>query len=164
MKRYQPVFATRHALRIAAVRRLLTSVGIAADAQIVYPEELERVVTCAGDCLVIVDGQALPERDKLQRLRRLSPGSLIVIWADTLTTDLLLATIECGLNGLLSSALPPDEASCALSKICRGERILRFDADRRTFREPAPARQVAEPPSFDAQWMLNGAEPQGREK
>ncbi len=99
-----------------------------------------------------------------QRLRSLSPGSRIVIWAETLTTDLLLATIECHLDGLLSSALPAEEASCALARICRGERILRFDSDRNPFPEPDPAHQVASAAAFDAQWMLHGAEPQGREK
>jgi DNA-binding NarL/FixJ family response regulator len=164
MSSYQPVFATRHALRIGAIRQLLTDADIAADVQTVFPEELERVVASAGDCLVIVDGQWLPGQDTLQRLRRLSPGSRIVIWTATLSTDLLLATMECGLDGLLSSGLPPDEAAYALSRICRGERVLRFDSDRKTFPEPDPARQVAEGSSFDAQWMLHGAEPQGREK
>jgi DNA-binding NarL/FixJ family response regulator len=164
MSSYQPVFATRQALRIASVRQLLTGAGVVADVQTVFPEELERVVACAGDCLVIVDGQSLPEQDTLQRLRSLSPGSRIVIWTATLTTDLLLATIECGLDGLLSSGLPADEACGALARICRGERILRFDSDRNPFQEPDPAREVASAPSFDAQWMLHGAEPQGREK
>jgi DNA-binding NarL/FixJ family response regulator len=164
MSSYHPIFATRQALRIAAVRQLLTGAGIAADVQTVFPEELERVVASAGDCLVIVDGQSLPDQDTLQRLRHLSPSSRIVIWTLTLSTDLLLATIECGLDGLLSSGLPPDEASYALLRICRGERILRFDSDRRAFQEPDPARQVASAPSFDAQWMLHGAESQGREK
>jgi DNA-binding NarL/FixJ family response regulator len=164
MSSYQPIFATRQALRIAAVRQLLTGAGIADDVQTVYREELERVVASTGDCLVIVDGQWLPNQDTLQRLRQTSPGSRIVIWAATLTTDLLLATMECNLDGLLSSGLPPDEASYALLRICRGERILRFDSDRREFHEPDPGRQVASAASFDAQWMLHGAEPQGREK
>ncbi len=173
MNVYQPIFATRHALRIAAVRQLLTGAGIRKDPQVVYPEELERVVACAANCLVIVDGQSLPDEDTLRRLRRCGAGSRIVIWTDTLSTDLLLATIECGLDGLLSSALPPKEASYALMRICRGERLLRFDPDRGMVKHPDPSRRVAEapargpqahPPAFDAQWMLHGAEPQGREK
>ena len=164
MSFYQPIFATRHALRIAEIRQLLTGAGIVDDLRTVFPEELERAVACAGDCLVIVDGQSLPELNMLHRLRRLSPRSRIVIWTATLTTDLLLTTIECGLDGLLSSSLPADEATCALSRICRGERILRFDSDPGGFREPEPARRVASAASFDAQWMLHGAETHGREK
>ncbi len=163
MMPYQAIFATRQALRIAAVRLLLTDAGVTADPQVVYPEELERVVGGAGNWLVIVDGQALPQPEMLLRLRHASPGSCIVIWTDCLTTDLLLATIECGLNGLLSSELPHDEAVNALSRICRGERLLRFDSDLAAMSQSNPSPAVAEARSFDAQWMLHGVESQGRE-
>jgi DNA-binding NarL/FixJ family response regulator len=164
MTRYQPIFATQQALRIPAVHQLLTGAGITADAQVVYPEDLERVVACAGDCLVIVDGESLPDQDTLRRLRRFSQGSRIVIWTEALTPELLLTTLECGLDGLLSSELPPEEASYALARICRGERLLRFDSGTDVKKEYTPERQVAEAPSFDAQWMLHGAKSQGREK
>ena len=163
MSLYRPIFATRQALRIAAVRQLLTGAGISADPQVVFPEELERVVSGEGNCLVIVDGQALPQVEILIRLRRCSPHSRIVIWTENLTTDLLLATIECGLDGLLSSGLPVEEACGALVRICRGERLLRFDSDRGAIQRPDVTRVVAAAPSFDAQWMLHGAESQGRE-
>jgi len=163
MTSYLPIFATREPLRIAVVRWLLTGAGIATDPQVVLPDELERAVMAAGNCLVIVDGQAAPKQDILLRLRRSSPGSRIVIWADCLTAELLLATIECGLDGLLSSRLPADEACYALSRICCGERLLRFDTDPEAMGQ-SYLQPVAETASFDAQWMLHGAEPQGREK
>jgi len=160
---YQPVFATREAMRIAAVRELLLGAGITADPKVAYPDELERVAMAAGTCLVIIDGDSLPSPDVLQRLRRNSAGSRIVIWAERLTTEILLTTIECNLDGLLSSKLPPEDAAYALARICRGERLLRFDADSVSTDSVKAARKVAEAPSFDAQWMLNGGEP-GREK
>jgi DNA-binding NarL/FixJ family response regulator len=95
-------------------------------------------------------------------MRRLSPGSRIVIWTDALTTGLLLTTIECGLNGLLSSRLPPPEAAYALLRICRGDRLLRFDADPGE-KKTSGSNRLAAAAEFDAQWMLHGAEPHGRE-
>jgi DNA-binding NarL/FixJ family response regulator len=162
MTAYRPILATRQALRIAEVRRVLAGAGIAADLTVVHPEELERAVAEAGNCLVIVDGEFLPKPDELVRLRRLSPGSYVVIWTERLSTEMLLATMELGLHGLLSSRLPPEEAACALRRICRGERMLRFDS------RPEPRQQnarVAAESSFDAQWMLHGAaDSQGRKK
>ena len=163
MTQYQPIFATRQALRIAALRRLLTGAGIAADPKMVYPEELERVVAEAGECLVIVDGEWLPRPDTLAFLRRHWPGSRIVIWTERLTADMLLATLEFGLYVLLSSRLPPEEAAHTLRCICRGERLMRFDPAPARCCGPTQGQPVAEAPSFDAQWMLDGAEPQGRE-
>jgi DNA-binding NarL/FixJ family response regulator len=164
MTTYQPVFATRQALRIAGVRQLLDGAGIAVDPLVVHPEELERIVMGTGDCLVIIDGQYLPGSDVLLRICRFSPGSRLVLWTDRLTTELLLATIECGLHGLLSSRLPQAEAASALGRICRGERILRFDSDNEQSDLNTPKGQLVDPPSFDAQWMLDGAQPEGRQR
>jgi hypothetical protein len=66
---YQPIFVTRQALRIAAVRRLLADTGITADLQTVHPEQMERIVTAEADWLVIVDGQAMPHPDAFERMR-----------------------------------------------------------------------------------------------
>jgi DNA-binding NarL/FixJ family response regulator len=163
MTPYQPVFATRQALRIAGVRQLLESAGIDIDPRVVHPEELERVVMGAGNCLVIIDGQGLPGEDVLRRICRFSPDSRLVLWTDRLTTEHLLATIECGLHGLLSSRLPKAEAASALARICLGERVLRFDSDNVQPDPDTPKGQLVEPPTFDAQWMLNGAQSEGRQ-
>jgi DNA-binding NarL/FixJ family response regulator len=164
MTAFQPVFSTREPLRIGAVRELLLGAGVTAEPKVVYPDELERVMMAAGICLAIIDGDAPPSQDVMLRLRRASPGSLIVIWAERLTTELLLATIECTLDGLLSSKLPPEDAAYALSRICHGERLLRFDAESVATDSVKAARRVAGAPSFDAQWMLDGGESPGREK
>ncbi len=161
MTLYRPIFATRQALRISAVRQLLTGAGIEFDLQVLHPEELERALEGKGDCLVLMDGECLPEPDVLRRLCRLSPASRFVLWTDQLTTDMLLTTLECGLHGLLSSRLAPEEASAALVRICRGECLLRFDSDSQEIEPYHPKGQLAAAPGFDAQWMLHGAESPG---
>jgi DNA-binding NarL/FixJ family response regulator len=161
MTHYHPVFATRQALRIASVRQLLAAAGIDLDPQVVHPEEVERAVASEGECLVLIDGQCMPPQDVLLRLRRSSPGSRLVLWTDRLTTELLLATMECDLDGLLSSRLSLDDAAVALVGICDGERILRFDSDASETDPVDNRREVAEAPFFDAQWMLHGAESTG---
>jgi two-component system response regulator DesR len=61
-------------------------------------------------------------------LCRAYPAAQFVIWAAQPTAGLLRIALECGVQGLLSTRLPIDEASSALLRICQGERILRFDA------------------------------------
>jgi DNA-binding NarL/FixJ family response regulator len=156
---YQPIFATRQPLRISAVRQLLAGAGIDADPRVLYPEELERVLAGAGDCLVLLDGQCLPRQEVLLHLRRCSPGSRFVLWTDRLTTELLLATLECALHGLVSSRLPAEEASAALARICEGECLLRFDSAPCGMEPYLPKGQLAHNSGFDAQWMLDGAAP-----
>lgn len=74
--------------------------------------------------------------------------------------ELLLATMECRLNGLIGSDLPPEEAAEALVRICRGERVLRYNSELEPLTTPNKPRTSW----FDAQWMLAEAESRGREK
>ena len=163
MNTYHPIFATRQPLRVGEMRKLLADAGIAEDPQLIHPDELEPAMHGADNCLVMIDGQWMPDQDVLIRLRSSSPRSRFVLWADRLSADLLLATMECELHGLLSSRLPAHEAASALARICRGERILRFDADSPEEAPVTSKRQLAAPQSFDAQWMLHGAEPSGKQ-
>jgi DNA-binding NarL/FixJ family response regulator len=174
MTQYQPVFATRQPIRIARVRQLLIDAGIAADPQVVYPEDLPRVLAGASDCVLILDALSLPQPATIASLRSDRPGARMVIWAERPTAELIAAMIEFGLDGLLSSEIPLEEAAHALWRICRGERLMRFDSRNPDARNPdarnsgaassATNWPVAEVPSFDAQWMYDGADPQGREK
>jgi DNA-binding NarL/FixJ family response regulator len=132
------VFATRQPLLIAGVGELLQGGGLAADPQIVDPEELGRALAPAGNCLVILDGHALPARATLRELCRLAPGSFFVLWTVRPTADLLQAALECGLHGLLSARLPLEEAAQALRRICRGERLFRFDSNPGPLELPKP--------------------------
>jgi DNA-binding NarL/FixJ family response regulator len=163
MTQYQPIFATAKPLRIAALRQLLVAAGIAEDPRAIFPEELPQALAGGGDCLVIVDGESLPPDNVLVSMRRASPGSRIVIWTDSLSPDLLRATLEFGLDGLLSSKLPLEDAAYALARICRGERLMRFDSTV-PLKPPAAGQPLADATSFDAQWMLHGVGPHGREK
>jgi two-component system, NarL family, response regulator DesR len=125
----QPIFATPNPLLIAGVREVLSAAGIPAVPRIVAPEGLGRTLAPADRCLVILDGEALPHREVLAQLCRSIPGSQFVVWAVRPTADLLRIALECGVHGLLSTRLPLEEASSALLRIWRGERIFRFNPD-----------------------------------
>ena len=124
----RPIFATANPLLIAGVREVLTAAGITIDPRVVAPEALERTMESAPRCLVILDGHALPPAETLAALCRSKPDSYFVLWAARPTAEMLTMALECGLHGLLSTKLPLEEASLALLRICRGERVFRYDS------------------------------------
>ena len=77
---------------------------------------------------MILDGQALPQSERLGQLRRSSPGWRFVVWAAQPTADMLRIALDCGVHGLLSTRLALEEAANALLRICQGEKIFRFIA------------------------------------
>lgn len=123
----RPIFATPNPLLIAGVRAVLSAAGILTDPRVVAPEGLGEILSDAAGGLVILDGQALPQRELLAQLCATHRQSYFVVWATQPTADLLRIALECGVHGVLSTRLPLEEASNALLRICRGERILRFD-------------------------------------
>jgi two-component system response regulator DesR len=125
----RPIFATPNPLLIAGVQEVLAAAGMPANPRIVAPEGIVETLAQADGGLVILDGQALPHRETLAELCRTNPRSRFVVWVVRPTADLLRIALECGVHGLLSTRLPLEEASDALLRICRGERILRFDPD-----------------------------------
>jgi two-component system response regulator DesR len=125
----RPIFATPNPLLIAGVRAVLAAAGLPADPRIISPDSLPQTLALEHGSLVILDGQALPHRDTLAQLCQSHPQSPFVVWAVYPTADLLRTALECGVHGLLSTRLPLEEASEALLRIWRGERILRFDSD-----------------------------------
>ena len=125
----RPILATPNPLLIAGIREVLAAAGMPADPRIVEPAGLAETLSQGDGGLVILDGQALPHRETLAHLCRSHPRSQFVVWAMQPTADLLRIALECGVHGLLSTRLPMEEASNALTRICRGERILRFDPD-----------------------------------
>jgi DNA-binding NarL/FixJ family response regulator len=136
----QPILATKQPLLIARVRELLRGAGIPSDPQVIHPEELERVLTATRSCIAILDGESVPDNERLLQLRRASPHSFLVVWTNSPTARQLQSAVECGLHGLLSSRLPPQEASIALRRICRGERLFRFDSEPTPLDLPKPRR------------------------
>lgn len=138
-----PIFATRQPLLITGIREVLLGAGIAIDPRMVDPDQLERVLEPAEYYLCILDAKSVPGRDVLTRLCQSSPGSCFVLWTAYATADLLQTALECGIHGLLSSRLPLEDAARALVRICRGERLFRFDAD-------AAPPDLSEPLQFTA--------------
>ena len=124
----RPIFVTPNPLLIAGVREVLAAAGIAADARLVAPEDLDKTLAQAVDGLVILDSQALPRPERLARLCRSYPARF-VIWATQPTGDLLSVALECGVQGLLSTRLAMEEVTNALGRIVRGERVFRFNTD-----------------------------------
>jgi DNA-binding NarL/FixJ family response regulator len=135
-----PIFATRQPLLIASARQVLLAAGILTDPQVVDPRELTRALIPGEKYLVLLDGQSLPTHDALTALCQLSPTSYFVVWAAHPTAEVLHAAIECGLHGLLSTRLPLDEAARILLRICKGERLFRFDSDPGPLELPKPLR------------------------
>jgi two-component system response regulator DesR len=140
---FRPVLATRQPLLIAGVREVLWGAGITHDPQVVHPEELDRVLTADRTGVAILDGESLPSDDALLRLRRASPHTFLVIWTNNLTARQLQSAVECCLHGLLSTRLPLEEAANALQRICRGEKLFRFDSDPAPLDLPKPLRLTA---------------------
>jgi two-component system response regulator DesR len=139
----RPIFVTPNPLLMAGVREVLAAAGMPADPRIVAPEGLSETLAHDGGGLVILDGHALPHSERLAQLCRSYPGAQFVIWAAQPTADLLRMALECGIQGVLSTRLPLEEASHALFRICRGERILRFDADSSVIAPSKPSQLSA---------------------
>jgi DNA-binding NarL/FixJ family response regulator len=123
----RPIFATPNPLLIAGVQEVLSAAGMPANPCVITPNHLAYTLAHAEPGLVILDGHALPHRETLAELCLSHPHSQFVVWAVQPTADLLRIALECGVHGLLSTRLPLDEASDAMLRISRGERILRFD-------------------------------------
>jgi len=122
----QAILVTPNPLLIAGVRGVLAAAGMAADPRIIAPEGLAAILSETAGGLAILDGQALPQSDRLGQLRRSNPGWRLVVWAAQPTADLLRISLECGVHGLLSTRLAVEEAANALRRICQGEKIFRF--------------------------------------
>jgi DNA-binding NarL/FixJ family response regulator len=126
MRSSQPILVTPNPLLIAGVKEMLAAAGLPADPRVVAPEGLAATLAQAEGGLVILDGQALPQSERLGQLRRSSPGWRFVVWAAQPTADMLRIALDCGVHGLLSTRLALEEAANALLRICQGEKIFRF--------------------------------------
>ena len=136
MRSSQPILVTLNPLLIAGVREVLAAAGMPADSRVISPEGLAAMLAPFEGGLVILDGQALPQSERLGQLRRANPGWRFVVWAAQPTADLLRISLECGVHGLLSSRLALEDAANALARICQGEKIFRFIAGSGAAAEP----------------------------
>jgi two-component system response regulator DesR len=136
MRSSQPILVTPNPLLIAGVREVLAAAGMPADSRVISPEGLAAMLAQFEGGLVILDGQALPQSERLGQLRRANPGWRFVVWAAQPTADLLRISLECGVHGLLSPRLAPEDAANALARICQGEKVFRFIAGPGAAAEP----------------------------
>ena len=68
------------------------------------------------------------------------------------------AAVDAGVDGLISTKLPLEDASQTLLQICHGERCFRFDAEME--RQPLGAARHASRKPFDASWMFTECAPE----
>ena len=74
MRSGQPIFATPNPLLIAGVREVLAAAGMPADPRIIAPDGLAAILAQADGGLAILDGQALPQSERLGQLAGRTPA------------------------------------------------------------------------------------------
>ena len=132
------VFATERPLLAVGVRELLRRSGLEAEPRVVGPAALADSVQPEETWLIVLDSEGPLFWDDLDKARLRAPGSRFVICGGAITPELVLAAMEHGLDGVISTRLPESEATEALVRICHGERQFRFQ-DRMEMRPPEPA-------------------------
>jgi DNA-binding NarL/FixJ family response regulator len=120
------VFATDRPLLLAGFREVLRRVGINCEPGVIEPARLVESVESSERCLVFLDGEGMPSWENLEMARLRTPKSRFVVCCGVIRPELVLAAMERGLDGLLSTRVPVPEAADALTQICRGERQFRF--------------------------------------
>jgi DNA-binding NarL/FixJ family response regulator len=143
---------------IAGFFQLLHGAGLGNEFAIVSPRELPLALTAQDACLVVIDTEPSLDWEGLIELRRSHTDSLFVLWCSRVTPQLAMSAVDAGVNGLLSTNLPFEEASQALVQICQGERYFRFEPDME--RRPVAASRSYRRVPFDASWMFTAANPQ----
>jgi len=143
---------------VAGFYHLLDGAGLGNEFAIVSATELSLALTALDACLVVIDAGPSLDWEELTELRRSHAGSLFVLWCSRVTPGLALAAVDAGVNGLLSTKLPMEEASQALVQICQGERTFRFEPDVAS-RHAASSRPYGRAP-FDASWMFSATTPE----
>jgi DNA-binding NarL/FixJ family response regulator len=137
---------------VAGFLQLLDGAALGNEFAIVSPTELLQAFHVPESCLMVIDIEPGLEWEDLIEARRSHPDALFVLWCSRVTPELALAAVEAGVNGLLSTKLPLEEASQALVRICQGERYFRFEPDLQ--RRPAASSRSYETAPFDASWMF----------
>jgi DNA-binding NarL/FixJ family response regulator len=79
--------------------------------------------------LVVIDGDSPFDWTTLAELRASTPEALLVLWCSHVTPEFARMACEAGVQGLLSTQLPVEEAADSLAQICRGEQTFRFEPE-----------------------------------
>ena len=143
---------------VAGFLQLLHAAGWESAFSIVSPVELPQALAIQEPCLVVIDSEPSFDWQELVDLRRHKPDSLFVLWSSRVTPEFALAAVDAGVDGLISTKLPLEDASQTLLQICHGERCFRFDAEME--RQPLGAARPGSRKPFDASWMFTECAPE----
>lgn len=149
-ERRKVLLATRQWALVARFRDVLRQAGFAVAPAVVLPPMLPAALIENPGSLALIDGNSNVAWRSLTAVRPASPDSLLVLCSRKVTPQLVQASLESGMDGVLSTRLPVEEAAQALLAICGGVRQLRFQP-RAMVQAPAPAVARDE---FDAAWMF----------
>jgi hypothetical protein len=147
------VFATTRPVRMIRLQPILRTAGIEAAPVVMDPQRWCETPAAQSECLVFLDSRSAPSWEKIAAARRGAVGSRFVLCSRIVTPELVRSAMECGIDGVLSTGLPEDDAVSALLQICQGERQFRFEPVKA---QPA-AMPVAVPADFDMLWMFGEA-------
>lgn len=137
MKPRKILFITERPLMVVGFRELLYRAGMGPEHAILGPAELARGLRPEDESLIVIDADLAPNWETLVRLRQNTPRALFVLWSGQITPQFVQAAIEAGMDGLLSTRLPVDEAARTILQICQGERKFRFDSELQPQARPA---------------------------
>jgi len=120
------VFVTERPLLAVGFREVLRRAGLEAEPSMRQPAKLAETLQSADRWLVMLDGDAVLPWDALDSARQQSPESLFVMCCGATKPELVLAAMDHGFDGLISTRIPVADASDALAQICCGQRQFRF--------------------------------------
>jgi len=146
------VFATTQPLRLAPLEPVLRKLGIDEAPTIVRSAQLADVVTRNQASLVFIDGHCILPWDIIAQARADAPACRFVLCSYGMTPSLVQAAMQCGLDGVLSTDLPPGDMVSVLQQIQRGERQFRFEPAKRHIQSRLAAQAAGT--DFDSFWMF----------
>jgi DNA-binding NarL/FixJ family response regulator len=130
------LLVTEQALLLLAFRELLDKAGLDAEHSVFGAADLAGGIGGLSVSMVVIDPEAGLTWEKLNGLRGELPNAKFVIWG-RVTPQLVQQALAAGIEGVLSNRLAPAEAADALSRISRGERQFRFEAE---WQRPKPSK------------------------
>jgi len=120
------VFVTERPLLAVGFREVLRRAGLEAELSMRQPAKLGETLRSGEKWLVMLDGDGTLQWEMLDAARRESPKSLFVMCCSATRPELVLAAMDHGFDGLISTRIPVADASEALAQICCGQRQFRF--------------------------------------
>jgi len=121
------LLVTERPLMVLHFRALLEAAGLGFEHGVSSLAEAGRNLQPGDRGLMVIDSENELQWETLRELRRDLGDARFVIWASGVTPRMVQAALEAGMDGLLSTSLPPREAGASLLRICQGERQFRFE-------------------------------------